>query len=195
MKTHKNTNCIKKKILTAVLFACLVYVYFMIFILSADNAEESSDISIKVMDFFVDIYYKLKGESGENTVIVQNAVPLEKIIRKAAHFTEYMAVGFLSFSIVILWVKRLGIGIGIAFYMIFISKYFININVAIINFIKKIFILTTKPFIFLFKLIKRVFFKPISFICINIKLLSKKIFIILKKTTKITKKTINKEGF
>lgn len=113
MKTYKNTNCIKKKILTAVLFACLVYVYFMIFILSADNAEESSDISIKVMDFFVDIYYKLKGESGENTVIVQNAVPLEKIIRKAAHFTEYMAVGFLSFSIVILWVKRLGIGMGI----------------------------------------------------------------------------------
>lgn len=89
----------------------------------------------------------------------------------------------------------LGIIIGITFYIIFISKYFIRINVALINFIKKIIILTTKPFIFLLKFIKRLFFKPISFICINIKLLSKKIFINFKKATKINKKAINKEGF
>ena len=89
----------------------------------------------------------------------------------------------------------LGIIMGITLYMIFISKYFIKINVVIINFIKKIIILTTKPFIFLFKFIKRLFFKPISFIFINIKLLSKKIFINFKKTTKINKKVINKEGF
>ena len=89
----------------------------------------------------------------------------------------------------------IGIGTGIANYMIFISKYFIKINVAIINFIKQIIILSTKPFIFLFKFIKRLFFKPISFIFINIKLLTKKIFINFKKTTKINKKVINKEGF
>ena len=89
----------------------------------------------------------------------------------------------------------IGIIMGIALYMIFISKYFIKINVSIINYIKKIIILATKPFIFLFKFIKRLFFKPISFIFINIKLLSKKIFINFKKTTKINKKVINKEGF
>lgn len=78
----------------------------------------------------------------------------------------------------------LGIIMGITLYMIFISKYFIKINVVIINFIKKIIILTTKPFICLFKFIKRLFFKPISFIFINIKLLSKKIFINFKKLQK-----------
>ena len=79
--------------------------------------------------------------------------------------------------------------------MLFISKYFIKINVAIINFIKKIIILLTKPFKISFKFIKRIFFKPISFICINIKLLFKKILIKFKKTTKIHKKTSKEEGF
>ena len=89
----------------------------------------------------------------------------------------------------------LGILTGIIFYMLFISKYFIKLNVSIINFIKKIIILITKPFIILFKFIKKLFFKPISFIIINIKLLFSKIFIKCKKTTKINKKTISEEGF
>lgn len=89
----------------------------------------------------------------------------------------------------------IGISIGIIIYMLFISKYFISLNVAIINLIKKIIILTTKPFIILFKFIKRLFFKPISFVFINIKLLFKKIFKKFKKTTKIHKKTIKEEGF
>lgn len=89
----------------------------------------------------------------------------------------------------------IGIAVGIIIYMLFISRYFIKLNVAIINFIKKIIILLTKPFIILFKFIKRLFFKPISFICINIKLLIKKIFIKSKKITKIHKKTIKEEGF
>lgn len=89
----------------------------------------------------------------------------------------------------------IGISFGILIYMLLISKYFIKINVAIINFIKKIIILSTKPFIILFKFIKRLFFKPISFIFINIKLLFKKIFINFKKTTKIKKKVIKEEGF
>ena len=89
----------------------------------------------------------------------------------------------------------IGIFIGILLYMIFISKYFIKINVAIINFIKKTFILLIKPYIVLFKYIKRLFFKPIYFIFINIKLLLKKIFQKFKKTTKINKKIIKEEGF
>lgn len=89
----------------------------------------------------------------------------------------------------------IGITIGIVIYMLFISKYFIKLNVAIINIIKKIIILTTKPFIILFKYIKKLFFKPISFIFINIKLLFKKIFDKFKKNTKIHKKHIKEEGF
>lgn len=59
--------------------------------------------------------------------------------------------------------------IGITTYMIFISKYFIKINVKIINFVKKVLILVLKPFKIILIFTKRLFFKPISFIIINIK--------------------------
>ena len=89
----------------------------------------------------------------------------------------------------------LGIAFGIIIYMLFISRYFIKLNVTIINFIKRFIILITKPFIILLRFIKKLFFKPISFICINLKLLFNKIFNNFKKTTKINKKTIKEEGF
>jgi len=89
----------------------------------------------------------------------------------------------------------IGICFGIIIYMLSISKYFIKLNVAIINFIKKIIILITKPFIFLLKFIKKLFLGPISFICINFKLLFKKIFKNLKNNVKTNKKTIKEEGF
>lgn len=89
----------------------------------------------------------------------------------------------------------IGLLIGILVYMLFISKYFIKLNVAIINFIKKIIIIMTKPFKILFKFIKKIFFKPISFIIINLKLVIHGISIKVKKATKISKKTNKQEGF
>lgn len=82
----------------------------------------------------------------------------------------------------------IGISIGISLYMIFISKYFIKINVAIINFIKKTVILILKPFKILMLFIKRIFLRPISFIVINIKDFTYNFFIKLKKVTKNSKK-------
>ena len=89
----------------------------------------------------------------------------------------------------------IGIIFGIIMYMLLISKYFIKLNVTIIKFIKKLIILFTKPFIILLKLIKRIFLRPISFICINLKLLFKKNLKKFNKTTKINKKSIKEEGF
>ena len=89
----------------------------------------------------------------------------------------------------------IGIILGTFIYMLLISRYFIKLNVAIINLVKKIIILLTKPFIILLKLIKRIFLRPISFICINLKLLLKKILKKFNKTTKINKKSIKEEGF
>lgn len=89
----------------------------------------------------------------------------------------------------------LGIILGTIIYMLFISKYFIKINVAIIKFIKGIITLITKPFIILLKFIKKIFFKPISFICINLKLLFKKILKKFPQNIKINKKSVNEEGF
>ncbi|MBR3002128.1 MAG: spore cortex biosynthesis protein YabQ [Clostridia bacterium] len=76
----------------------------------------------------------------------------------------------------------LGILIGIIFYMTLFSTYIIKFSVEIINFIKKIMGKILKiiftPFIYLGKLIKKILFKPIAFITINIK---KKIYEIIKK--------------
>lgn len=111
----------KKKIITTVAAVCLLFVYIMIFCFSSESAEESSALSRAVMDFLVDMYYKLMGGGGEVVVVDPQAVPLEKIIRKAAHFAEYMAVGFLSFGIAVLWIKKLWYGVGLVMLQLLIS--------------------------------------------------------------------------
>lgn len=64
------------------------------------------------------------------------------------------------------WYTFLGIFIGIILYILFISKYFIAINVKIIQFIKKIL----NIIFFSFKwIIRKLILKPISFIVINFK--------------------------
>lgn len=67
----------------------------------------------------------------------------------------------------------IGIFIGCLIYMMMFSKYFIKINVKIITIIKKIIGITLSIIIFpiniLFKFMKKIFFKPINFITINIK--------------------------
>lgn len=65
----------------------------------------------------------------------------------------------------------LGVILGCIFYMITISKYFIKINVVIITVFKKIIYqiikVLTLPFQFIFKILKKILFKPITFIMIN----------------------------
>lgn len=67
----------------------------------------------------------------------------------------------------------LGVAIGIIIYMLFISSYIIKINVAIIQFIKniiiKIFNIIIVPFKAIYNLVKKLFFRPISFFIINIR--------------------------
>jgi len=82
----------------------------------------------------------------------------------------------------------LAIGIGILAYMLLFSSYIIKINVTIINFFKKILLKVFRflifPFKYLYKLIKRLFLKPISFIIINIRKNSTNL---IKKITKFSK--------
>ena len=88
----------------------------------------------------------------------------------------------------------IGIILGVTFYMIFISKYFIKINITIINFIKKILYLIIKPFIFILNFTKKLIFKPISFIIINMKCFTIKNLQKFKKVTKKQKKDVEQEG-
>lgn len=97
----------KKKLITAVAGILLIGVYFMIFSFSADDGETSSNLSMKVTKFLLDIYYGMI-DSGEGGILTPEAADAaEGTIRKLAHFTEYMAVGFLSYGIAVLWIRKL----------------------------------------------------------------------------------------
>lgn len=67
----------------------------------------------------------------------------------------------------------LSIAIGVIAYILLFSSYIIKVNVTIINFLKniiiRIFDFLSIPFRFFYRIIKKIFFKPISFIIINIR--------------------------
>lgn len=79
----------------------------------------------------------------------------------------------------------IGIITGAIFYMLLISKYIMAISIKIINFIKKIVHLLMQPFIILTNFTKKLIFRPISFIIINVKYFTLKN---LQKIKKVTKK-------
>ena len=85
----------------------------------------------------------------------------------------------------------LGIAVGITLYMLIFSSFFIKINVTIILFFKKIIIKTLKIILIPFKFIKKTFFKPISFIFINIRKNFTNLFNNFIKITKKNKKIEN----
>lgn len=85
----------------------------------------------------------------------------------------------------------LGILIGALIYMMFISSYFIKINVKIINIVKKIFKILIIPFKIIYKTIQKIFLKPINFIFINTR---KSITNFYIKIHKKSKKNEKKEG-
>lgn len=92
----------------------------------------------------------------------------------------------------------IGVLIGCALYMLTISKYFIKINVfiltAIINILKRIISILYIPLKYLKKIFKKIFFKPISFIIINIRKIVSNTFTKSKNIFKNSKKFKNKEG-
>ncbi len=91
-----------KKLYTLIAFILLAALYLLIFFFSAEDAENSSAVSLRVTKALVRAYYRLRGSTSQQ-VIVASAVGAEGFVRKLAHFTEYACVGFLSYSIVILW--------------------------------------------------------------------------------------------
>lgn len=91
----------------------------------------------------------------------------------------------------------LGLLVGIIFYLLTISKYFITINVKIITFIskviEKIFIYPIK---FILRTINKIIIRPISgFSYKTCQIFNKKIKKIVKNKNKFKKKVANKEDF
>lgn len=90
----------------------------------------------------------------------------------------------------------LGIIMGVTIYMLTISKYVIKISVFLINIVKGILVKIIKiimyPFIILGKVTKKVIFRPISIICINIR---KNIWNFVKKIKKHRGFFVKKEKY
>ncbi|MBQ2917580.1 MAG: spore cortex biosynthesis protein YabQ [Clostridia bacterium] len=64
----------------------------------------------------------------------------------------------------------IGIFCGVLTYMLIFSKIFIKINLSIINFFKKaIHFVIIVPVLFISKFLKKIIFKPISFLIINLR--------------------------
>lgn len=111
-----------KKVITVIAVCLLIAVYIMIFLFSADDAAESSSLSVSVTRRLINLYYHFF--SGNNNAVL--TVPVvtddaEAIVRKMAHFTEYMAVGFLSFGIAVIWMQRIKAGIVAVTLQVFLS--------------------------------------------------------------------------
>lgn len=85
----------------------------------------------------------------------------------------------------------LGIAIGITLYMLIFSSFLIKINVTIITFFKKIISKVIGVILIPFKFTKKLFFKPISFIFINIRKSSTNLYNNFIKITKKNKKIEN----
>lgn len=89
-----------------------------------------------------------------------------------------------------------GILLGTLMYMLTISKYLIQFSVSIITYIKNIMLHVLKillyPFKIIMKILKKVLFRPISFIFVNIrKLLTKNKLNFLNPLKKLHKTTKN----
>lgn len=79
----------------------------------------------------------------------------------------------------------LGVILGIVMYMLIFSKLFIKFSVCIINVIKEIIhILIIIPINFIIKILNKLFYKPVVFICIKTTNLCKKIMLFCKTKSK-----------
>ncbi len=89
----------------------------------------------------------------------------------------------------------LAIFIGISLYILLLSNYIIKINVYLISklklIFKYIFNILIIPIKIIFNILRKIFFKPISFICINFKNSIKNLNKILEKLTFKSKKIFN----
>lgn len=82
-------HLIVKRIIFLIMLVCTFYV---IFNFSAQDGEKSSSVSNKVTTFIVEVTSKVKNmDTGLKTYYIEK---LEPIVRKLAHFSIYMVIGF-----------------------------------------------------------------------------------------------------
>lgn len=78
----------KKWILRAILLGIIVALSLSIFSFSAQNATESGGLSTKICEIILRIF------CGRDSVTPERVDRIEPFIRKLAHFSEYLVLGF-----------------------------------------------------------------------------------------------------
>lgn len=117
-KMTKSMKVKKYLIFKRIFFLIILSItFYIIFVFSAQNGEESSYISKKVAEFVVEIISKINSiDIGKRVYYIQKLHP---IIRKLAHFGIYAVVGFSTMgfmctfdaSNICKFVTSLGVGV------------------------------------------------------------------------------------
>lgn len=94
--------------------------YFLIFGFSAQNGVESGSISLEVSKRLVEIANTVFSKEWSSVFRLEQALSIQWVVRKLAHFTEYAILGGLWGAL--LHEKKRGLLIGVS--LIFVSACF-----------------------------------------------------------------------
>lgn len=92
--------------LTVIYGVLLVFLYVMIFSLSAQDGEASTNLSTKVSEGSAELFNHLSRQHWTDNIIGEIAVFFEYPLRKIAHFMEYACMGILVYLLWSQWVSR-----------------------------------------------------------------------------------------
>lgn len=96
----------KKIIVTATASILLLVLYSVIFGFSAQDAEQSGSLSLRISEDAVAFFNSLTGGRWSRQFMDELALYFEHPIRKLAHFGEYTCVGILAYLIWRPWMER-----------------------------------------------------------------------------------------
>ena len=84
----------------------LLALYMVIFGFSAQDAEQSGSLSMRISEGAMEFLNALVGGQWSRQFVEEMALYFEHPVRKLAHFSEYMCVGILVYLIWSPWIKR-----------------------------------------------------------------------------------------
>ncbi len=96
----------KKLIITAVLGILLILLYVIIFGFSSQNGEISGNLSMGMTTKMITFICNTFGEHMPESIYQMLIIHGENILRKTAHFTEYMCMGILILGILRCYVSN-----------------------------------------------------------------------------------------
>lgn len=95
-----------------------ILIMITIFIYSSMPAEESSQKSMKIVDFVIRVYENISDDTFDNTRRLDHIENLEHIIRKSAHVTEY---ALLAAAIALALWRKVDKGYALFFQAVFLT--------------------------------------------------------------------------